>query len=223
MIILSFGCTTVHQELDPKIYYKRDMSIKIDGHKHEGIAVLPGKIRQKIEFKSAGKMDLFTFTTCHREHTNEDATSFFNKKKVTFEYTPEPQHEGTGSCPIQVAGYDINGKHTWAYMDMETLDATLPATLKCNGKTIKSNGVSICQSKEGLVQSIKFQNEVVFSPEASLRKKCREIDYKTEDNKEFIFKMPNRECTYNFISLRDSEKKHRLTTIGYEAILIREL
>lgn len=217
------SCSTVHQKLDPETYYKRDMSIEIEGQKYEGTAVLPGKSRQEITFESAGKMNLFTFTTCFREYTQEDAHYFFNKKKIKFKYAPEKTIELTGSCLIQAAAYNTKGKHDWALLDIETPDTKLPATIKCNGKTWQSNGVSICQSREGLLQSIIFNVKVVVSPEASVRQECRNIDIKSDDGKIYFYKIPNRVCVYNFMEILKPYREHRLNTIGYEEIRIKNL
>ncbi len=216
---LFYSCSTIHQELDPKIYYKRDMKIKIGDNKYEGTAVLRNAPKIDIEFTSAGKLDLFTFTTCHREYTQENAKSFFNKKKIKFEYKPEPTIELVDSCAIQAAGYDLKGKHSWAFLDIETPDAKLPATIKCNGLTWKSNGVTICQGKAGLFQEIIFEVEVKFAPQFAKRKECQEIDFINKENKRFIYKLPNRECVFTFMSGKN--EFHRLNTIGYEMILIR--
>jgi len=223
IFIFIISCATVHQELDPEIYYKRDMQIKIDGEKYEGVAVIPNTKENEIEFKSAGKLDLFTFSTCHREITQEEAHTFLNKKKVKLKYAPSSPDEFSGSCPIQVAGYDIKGKHSFAFMDIKTKDATLPATIYCNGKILKNVGVSICQTKYELIERIVFTTEVVVSPENAKKDFCKNIVFETTDNKSFKFKMPRRECVYNFMEIAEPHREHRLDTIGYEEIPLREL
>jgi hypothetical protein len=117
----------------------------------------------------------------------------------------------------------MKGKHSFAFLDMETKDATLPATIKCNGNNYVSNGVSVCQSKEGLEQSIEFDTPVVWSPEAALRKQCRDIKYEILNGNRIIYEIPNRECVYIFTEKGGDFRQHRLNTIGYEEILIREL
>jgi hypothetical protein len=221
------GCTTIHQELDPKIYYKRDMSIKFNKQKYEGIAVLPfmEKPSYDIEFETKGKLDLFTFTTCHREITQEHASTrgiFANKKQFSLIYSPDIEIEALFSCPIQIAGYDLKGKHSFAFMDMETKDATLPAHIKCNGDSYDSKGVTICQSKDGLEQSVYFDVKIEWMPEKSIRKECQEIEYNIINEQRIFYKTPNRECVY-YIHEKDGNRTHRLNTIGYEELLIREL
>ncbi len=56
------------------VFYKRDMRIEYDGHKGIGVLVLPEKILyDSIEIKAKGRLDLFTFETCHAVPTREDA------------------------------------------------------------------------------------------------------------------------------------------------------
>lgn len=226
VLFFMFSCATVHQELDPKIYYKRDMKIYHKKKKRIGTFVLPQRSEYNLTFKSHGKLDLFTFTTCHREITQEHASSkgiFSNKKKFSLKYRPQKDIEALYSCAIKVAGFDIKGKHSFAFLDIETPDAKLPALIKCNGSAYNSNGVTVCQSREGLEQSIEFPGEVVFMPEKATRKECKEIIYKIQEKKKIIYNTPNRECTYIFIEVKEPHREHRLNTIGYEQILIREL
>lgn len=221
LLIFFVGCATVQQEPDPKIYYKRDMSIKVDGKKNIGVATLPYKSKYSIEFVAKGPLDLFTFTTCNREHTQEEAGSFFNKNKVKYDYVPNELEKV--ACPIKAGGYDIVGKHSWAYILKDLPQPLLPAQILCNGQSWRSNGTTVCQSKEGLLQRISFDVEVVFSPEAAIRKECQEIDFENKDDKVFTYTMPNRECIYSFMEKKEPHKEHALATIGYEEILVREL
>ena len=36
-----FGCASIPQTLDPAVFYKRDMTIKVNGKKAEGVLVVP--------------------------------------------------------------------------------------------------------------------------------------------------------------------------------------
>lgn len=219
--IFIYSCA-IHQKLDPEIYYKRDMSIKFEDLKREGTLVLPLRDKYELELKSQGKLDLFTFTTCHRLHTQEDAGGFWTPREVRYVYKPDPPMESTYACPIQVAGYAETGAHSWGFVDLETKDTVLPAKIKCNGEAYNSNGVTICQSKMGLLQAIEFDVEVVFSPEAQTIEFCKNIKFTTKDNKEFIYEIPRRECVYNFMEKNEPHREHRLTTIGFEQIIIRK-
>jgi hypothetical protein len=219
--IMIVGCTTT-QKLDPEVYYKRDMTIKYDKNTRTGTMVLPLKNKYDLYIKSEGTLDLFTLTTCHRLITQEDAGGFFSPREVKYTYVPDAPMELTFACPMQLAGYDKDGQHSWGFVDIETADTTLPAKIKCNGEAYNANGASICQSKMGLIQSIEFDTEVVFSPEAQKSEFCKSIEYTTKDNKEFIYKMPRRECAYNWMEKKNPHREHRLNTIGFESVIVRK-
>lgn len=223
LLLIITSCKTINQELDPKVYYKRDIKIKYDDKSYNGIAVLPYILNKnyEVEFESNGKLNLFTITSCHREEVYENEYNNFNSKKIELGFSLNPEFEKEG-CPIQLGAYDLKGRHSWGFIDYKT-GAHLSAIIDCNGKKYLSTGVTICQSKQGLIQSITFKHEVVFSPESQLRKECKNISYETTDNKMFVYAIPNRECVYEFMRKDKPEEVHRLTTIGYEKIKLNEL
>ena len=146
---------------------------------------------------------------------------YLRVKKFGIDFKPEAEIESLFACPIKVTGLDTKGKHSWAYIALETRDATLPATVKCNGREYKSNGVTLCQSSEGLKQSIYFDVPVYFMPEKHPNKICSSIKYKVVADKKIFYNIPNRECTY-YIREKNAARSHRLITIGYEDLLLRE-
>ena len=200
------GCATVPTPLDPNVYYRRDM--EINGRK--GVAVLARRDLYKLKLKSQGKMDLLTVSTCHREDP-------FYKVGYEYEYEYKPVEglESGGYCPMQVGGFNrTKGRHAWAFVDFEGPDATLPARLKCNGVDALTNGVSVCQSRVGLEQEILFDVAVKTLPEA----RCP----MPGDGKRFQFSVVLGECVFAFREVAAPNRVHRLTTIGYEQILIPE-
>lgn len=229
-LLCLFGCdlfnpSKVNQKLEVKSFYKRDMVI----NGHEGVAVLP--LKEKIEFhiEARGALDLFTMVTCNQSQTKERAwnvkqrvrSGLFgwrrklidNQREIKFEYQPN-ELEKDGYCPIEFGGYEKDqGRHSWGFVDFQTPDATLPATLLCNGEVIKSLGVSICQSRQGLVQKITFAEEAVVAPD-------KECDIGQRTGKSFEFRIPPRQCVFRFRSIKTG-RDHRLTTLGFKEILIR--
>ena len=204
--------------INPKKFYRRDMEINVNGIAGKGVVVAPQANTYEIEVKSSGKLDLFTFSTCHREIIKESAGGgiFGNKKKTKFSYSPVKGLETGQSCVAIFGGYErVKGRHSWGIVDFEGPDANLPAVIRCNGSEYNSRGVAICQSREGLYQEIEFVNEVITSDKA----KCKGLT--TKDNKKFRYKTQARNCVYRFME-KASGKMHRLTTIGYQEILIRE-
>lgn len=210
--------------LNPDTVYKRDMVLSVNGIKGDGVLVVPQKDVHKMHIIAQGDLDLFTFTTCHREESTENASNVTTraglfrrtiekKREIDLEYTPTII-ERSGGCPVYVGGYEQEkGRHSWGLIDFETDDAKLPATLSCNGATVESNGVSICQSRNGLIQAIRFKSSVRVSPEP-------ECDLGKTAGDYFEFSIKKGQCVYAFM---DADKKiHRLTTIGYELIPIRK-
>jgi hypothetical protein len=187
------------------IFYKRDISISHDGTAH-------------------GKLDLFTWTDCHMEHTQEDAGRggiFSQKNQVEFTYNRD--YSGSKYCPVEVGAYEAkNGnRHGWGFIDFESDEETVPATVYCNGYVEKTLGVSICQSKKGLMQKIVFP----VAMETTMDDERCQMPI-SNDSKEFEFPMVPGFCAYSFREFDSGEfggRFHRLTTLGYDKILIREV
>jgi len=201
------------------------MILNIDGHEVEGVLVVPQKEVNEFHVEARGNLDLLTFTTCHREETAESAWNvserrgwLFKRKidkkrevKISYKAT---EIEKSGGCPVFIGGYEKKeGRHSWAFVDFETDEAKLPAKIFCNGSEYNAGGVSACQSKMGLIQAIKFAEDVSVMPDADCSIGLTSGNY-------FEFPIKKGQCVYAFISA--SGKIHRLTTIGYEKILIRE-
>lgn len=219
ILISLFGCTTVPQKVDPQTFYKRDMKLNVNGFKGEGTLVVPKSKSYSLEVDAKGKLDLFTFETCHREESTESAGEgglFGDRKHVERTYVPVFGIEDKGSCVVRLGGYEqAKGRHSWALIDFEDGDTGLPAVLKCNGVEKQSKGVSICQAKEGLLQQIIFPTEVIVNPPAGCTME-RPADLKT-----YWFNVSAEECVFNFMEKEEPHREHRLTTLGYKAILIQ--
>lgn len=218
--LVASGCTQVDQSLSPSKFYKRDVRITYDGVSYLGVAVLPGgKKHYDLEMTFAGQLDLFTFRTCHREVTQEDAGGgriFGKRNKVAFRYSPVNEIESEDYCAVQIGGYEISGgRHSWGFIDFETPLETLNAKAMCNGRTQFFNGVSVCQSPAGLLQKVVFERPVTVKHTDD----CPEL--LTIDDKTFDIYPPLGRCVYSFRSIEEPRDFHRMTIIGYEDILIR--
>lgn len=224
--IVGCGALPPRQWPEPGVKYKMDMIVEVDGHVSEGMAVIPKKNSYWFEVESRGKLDMFTLQTCHREWSKEKAWNvkkkrilFWHKKvkeekEVDFEYTPVKGLEDDGRCPIKLSAYEIGlGRHAWAYVEMGSPDFNTKATLSCNG--VKNNflGTSVCQSKIGLIQEIKFAKEMLVEPSESCAIGVNKSNV-------FQFEMKKDFCVYVFKE-PNTKNYHKLTTYGYEQILIR--
>lgn len=200
--------------------YKRDMRISADGKNwSEGALVVTIKDKFEFQFESKGKLDLFTFTSCHREFTKEsawDSGVFPNKKKASYTYVPVPSIETDKRCIVDLGGYDINGRHSWGVIAFED-GKGLPAEVGCNGHQYHSFGTTICQSHEGLDQTINFPEKVIYSPESNCDPTITPVDGTFRNYK---YTIPKGRCAVLFRGI-ETKKQHYLITLGYEQILIR--
>jgi len=230
--LLFVSCGTTPQILDTAVFYRRDLPITVvyettvsnpeaiplgGGTTFQGNGVLNRASRYTfiVSPKGGAKMDLLTITTCHREFSGEKLTpGFFGKNQYKYEYIPVVGVEDVPQCLIRMNVLDAkSGKHAWALFDVQDDETTLPARVTCNGEVSRSEGVSICQSRKGLLQRLVFDEEVDFVPSNCF------ID--TPKGRVLELKIPLGECVFAFRG-KDSGRLHRLTTVGYEGLLIRE-
>jgi hypothetical protein len=208
------SCGSVPQQLDPKLFYKRDLTVEVGGVDYTGVSVLPDLVIYDMLIKPVGKMDLLLITTCHREDSfNPKSTGFFTKDN-TFQYQYEPQAgiENDGSCPLRINAFDKDkGQHSWFFADFNGKES-LPALVTCNGRATDYGGVSVCQSKAGLIQRIDFNEPVTYYPPT---------DCPMPSDLSDGYKLNLGECVYAFRG--ESGRTHRHTTIGYEGVLVREM
>lgn len=246
-----------YQKINPEVYYRHDMCFtyetddkvekKIKGffkrfrkgkyRKTEivnkkvsfcGTGVLPYMDQYKIRVKSKSEINFFSMTSCHEETTTENPTSslFNDGKKVNINY--KPTIERGEACPLYFAAYNRRKKHTTGLVVFENPAYKLEAMLYCNGYVTMHVGISVCQSRRGLIQKIEFKEPVAIgdpvigpSERSSKEPNCPKIDLSEDKKSTKLFKIPGRECIYPFIGLK-SGKIHQFYTVGYEGILIRE-
>ena len=225
------SCSTAHitQKLTPGTHYKRDMILEVDGYQGEGLLVVPEKPVHKFHVEARGELDLFTLTTCHREWTKEKAwnvkkkSGLFGwgrkimKREVEFPLSLNPL-ERSDYCLTELGGYEKDkGRHSWAMVDYQPSDLSkfLPAFVQCNGSGRNYSGVSMCQSRKGLIQSIEFTEDMLVDPDPECRGPKGQ-------GRKFEFQLPEGKCVYLFVEKSEPHREHRLTTFGYEQILIRE-
>lgn len=206
------GCSTVQQELDPKVYYQNTLEVEVNGTKYQGWGVIPKAKEYKVRIKRnrGKKLSFFKVSSCHREFSSYDEGSRWEGR-----FEIQEGIEDTGSCLWRVEAFDKKGKHEFGLFDIQTESEELIGVLKCNGE-IYANTVTMCESRQDLVQSIHFDRSVKMA--SNIEARCK-LDAPTKF-KSLKFKLRNRECVYAFIS--DEGKLHRLTTVGYESILIGE-
>lgn len=248
------GCTTTppDQRLNPAVYYKNDIcfTYERDVNKHGeaktwyrnrtkrqflsrnkkqtiefcGVGVLPHDTSYDLKINHIAKLDFFAMNSCHREVTSENSDKGIFKKDGQIYVDYKPTLELGLACPLFIAAYNREGRHGWGILVFENPKYTLESTVHCNGDVIDFNGVSICESRVGLLQKITFPEEVIITRPvngaADRKEDCPDLATSSIDGKTFEFVMPSRECIYGFIG-KTSKKKHQFYTVGYEELVVR--
>lgn len=212
------ACSQVPQVLESDVFYKRDIEIQSGGAFQTGVAVVPFSESYNLIFKPKGEMDLMLVRTCHREFTAEKvASGWFSKKEFRYTYTPVKGIEDERVCPLKVEAYESDkGRHSWAFLDFSNPKYTIPVALTCNGNEGYFQGVGVCQARVGTIQKIKFQEDIRFS--TPMPQDCA-MPHKRDDA--FEFAVTKGECLYQF-DTKDG-RLGRLTVVGYEGVLVREI
>lgn len=211
MVFSLVGCSTIPPKLEPAVYYERDLRMEVNDQEFRGFGVIDHAIHYKMKLKASGDHDQLFIGTCNRNHEVEDEGG-----KYKYTYTPLQDIETRAECSIHITSLDLKGKHGWGFLAVEDPERyKLNAYVKCNGEEGMNGGVSMCQSKESLIQEIVFSEPVVVAPS----EKCPMPSQ--PGSKKFRYKMPNRECAYLFRD-PDSGHEHLHYTIGYEQTLMRE-
>jgi hypothetical protein len=221
-IALSLALTScaslTNQKLDPEVFYKRDMRMKINGVEYRGVAVPPRSEVYDFELETVGDINMLTVTSCHREDVFEEPTKGWFKANNKFKYSYRPLkgiEDGRG-CLLDIGSYErTKGRHSWATVDFVTATETLPATITCDGVVLKTGPVSICQAKAGLTQRIRFDQPMKVSPD-----KWCEANMRTENGLLFEYEIPDGECTF-YYGAKDG-RLHRHSTLGYRQIFVRD-
>lgn len=221
VLALLTGCSSVHMSPEPGVYYKRDIGIDINGQHYEGTVVVPFATKYDIVLSPQGDLDMVLLRTCHREETVEkmQARKFWRPQssgKYLYTYQPILGLETNRVCPLRIDAYEATEERdSWAHIDFESPDYKLQANVDCNGVTTLINGVGVCQAKEKTVQRIHFAEPVQFAPQQPSG--CPPPNYV---NGSYEISLYVGECLYQ--ARNRSGMNLRLTTIGYQGVLVRE-
>lgn len=223
VLYICTSCALPKNAVDTSTLYKLDMVMDINGKVFHGTAAPTRSDSYKIHIYAKGDLDLFTLETCHREEATEsawnvvDKKGFFkrkvtNKREVIFTFKPNDLEKDM--CSVMLGGYEMTkGRHSWAFIDFQDKARSIYGTSLCNGKIVGNPSVSVCQSKVGLVQKISFSEDVIGACDdgCGLTKQM---------GKEFFIDTAKGYCACLF-KAKDG-RTHRLTTIGYDKILMRQ-
>ena len=165
----------------------------------------------KVQIEAPFNLDYVKIESCHREHILENVYTkkriLKNRKKYEFLYRPIGIEQG---CILIISALSKKGKYHFGQVAFESKGYKAKALNHCNGKTIESDGVSMCQSKKGLIQLIEFQNEM------KPRSNC---DIYSADKKVFRYEIKAGDCIFLFLG---KNKLHKLVTWGYEDFILED-
>lgn len=222
LVYVLTGCSSVKQKKTDDAVYMYDMTGAVNGTVFNGVGVIPYAPSYEMEVSSLVNIDLITISSCHRDFHQESAiqTNWLQpKRSFKYVYKPTQGIENDGSCLVRMGAYTkTGGQAAWAVLDFQTPDATLPALNMCNGETQRSAGVSICQSRAGLIQRMAFSNPVEISQKADPRCRMNPVDERYT-----IWEAPLAagECVIIFGEIAKPHRQHRHTTVSYTDIIIR--
>ena len=217
-LFLFVGCATITGDIKSPLnaVFKRELEVKVNGKVYSGTGVLPKSERYTMVITSRVDVDKFSVTSCHRDfeiNNAIDVTWIKPKRSYEFIYEPVKGIEDEGSCIVKIAAFN-KGKaaNSFAMFEFEDTFYQLPAKVNCNGDSKQYGGVSFCQAKDGLVQTITFEKEVKID---NTDPNCKPYEMKTSDNKTFEFQMPLGECVFTARELVGEKKFHRHMNFGY--------
>jgi hypothetical protein len=193
------------------------------------VGVLPAKDSGVYDFSvtARGDLDIFTLSTCAREQVKESAWNvkeaipvflgwtrkITDRKKIKFTYQQTDLERKKIYCPIILEGLEkVKGRHSWAFLDIQDRQTTLPAYVSCNGKVDLYNGVSICQTRKELFIQVTFTESVIINSKCTLPEQ--------KESAQFTWPIDEGECVYIFKNR--SGMAHRLTILGYTDLKFRD-
>lgn len=186
--------------------YKMDLGLVVNGIAGKGTMVVPKSALYDIQVTAPDNADIVTINTCHREMILNKQDNKFGVK-----FTPT-DIENNGYCPIIISAFAPTFTYAGGFIDVQDVD--LPAILTCNGKTANTSGVSVCQSRMGMIEKIQFADPVNAGvPDLP----CPALS--GSPGVSFEVHLGKGRCVYAFKEV-SSGRIHRLTTQGYEQFML---
>ncbi len=221
--------------LSSNIEYQRDIKMDIylyvDGKfkypiKIDGMGVIPKSKFYKVKVYPPGKVDMMTLVSCHRHlktpHPKKSG-GWFAKGYYEFIIPMTGSVDEDELCSFSTGAYEQKkGRHAWGTVAILDPKFKLSAFTKCNGDVKNYEGVSVCQSKAGLIQEYSFNRPVSFAG----AKGCSIKNLTTEKPYSSIwrFLMPRGECEAYFIDIDNPRRMvHQAFFFGFDTIPIRGL
>lgn len=242
LIALSFymlGCASSGSSIpstSPK--FELTLSGTLDGGEFTGIGMGDAKRKHLITISSRDDINYFIAQSCHRFEKREDVIDqdwFPNTKTWSYQFTEAPTLEDTGDCPLRICEYSKTvgaPPVQCAVIDFQNPKYSLPAENICNGSDATNHGKSLCHTKVGLIERIRFAEAVgVADPLSAAEGADPKVKYLIKDQCEghFIdeesriwqYVMPENECYVIFYQLAKPHALAKLTVIPFNTPLYK--
>lgn len=222
-----FGSSPETTDRTPIYVYRADLRVNVDDTWFTGVGVTVSnsdKGYKDIYVESLINLDRVEIQTCAREdvcQVGKDCdlnlftvdTGWFGQagRRMTYRYWPGDVELGE-NCPLHIRVYDKRVLAAWFFLGFRN-GYDLKAKFTCNGVTEPYAGLSVCQTKKGLIQRISFE-----SPPQKFKADdaCNMIQL--EDKKTFEIRPSLGLCTGDFYL---DGHWHGMDVIGYDEVLVR--
>tara|TARA_R100000781_G_scaffold105913_1_gene69795 strand:+ start:3790 stop:4476 length:687 start_codon:yes stop_codon:yes gene_type:complete len=210
--VIIFSCSTPSDIIKIKTNYKKDLDFVVNNKSFKGIAVPKLSKSYLIEIETPFKINYVKIESCHREvvlrNVYHKKRIIKNRKKFQFNYKPIGIEK---ECILFISALNEAGKGRFAQILFQAKQYNIKAINFCNGQETTAKGVSLCQSKKGLVQMIHFDEDL------EVRSTCPIMSYKGKKN--FKYEPESGDCVFLFMG---KDRLHKLVSYGYNEVLYED-
>lgn len=211
-LFLLLNCSRTSDIIKVKINYKKNLSFKVNGQQFRGVGVPSLAKEYLIEIETPFKLNYVKIESCHREVVLRNAYHkkriLKNRKKFQFNYKPIGLEK---ECIVFITALNENGKGKFGQITFESPEYKVMATNYCNGVKSKNKGVSLCQTKKGLIQMIEFDEDLV------VKSTCPIMSYNGKNI--FKYEPESGDCIFLFMG---KDRLHKLVSYGYDEIIYED-
>jgi hypothetical protein len=225
-----FGKSEQKATRTPIWVYRPDLRITVDSVAFEGRAVTAISDRTAIQVDSLVNIDRVEVSSCSRHDVCQvkagelacdpsrfavDTTWFGNaKRKMVYWFQPNDRERRDACANLTIAVFDKNALAAWGHVVFrDSPQDNFPARFSCNAREWAFKGTSVCSTKIGYIQAIKF-DEPVDNWRADDGCHMRKLS-----NQEFEFQPGLGWCNASFFR---GLKFHEVIINAYDEVLIRD-
>lgn len=208
------------QLFDTAKMYKLDGTVcnQRSGVCYQGLGVFSKTKKFEGKYFAHGKIDYFHVGSCHRTRTLTELCQqkrSKNRKSLDFTLCDIGSVEGVSGCGFKFfAAEREKGRHSFALMFFDNDELLLGSVTQCNGRKIRWDGTSACQSSRDNYQEIYFKSPVRWSKKGY--EECPDMVELAPGR--YRYNLGLGFCVYTFT---DEKNYHSHITYGHEREPIR--